>query len=82
MLGTSILYSHNIFYPVKEKVQHLKLSSAYSFFFFTKKVTPIIGVFPSANFPQEMYFSPSNHFLPKKPIFPALIQSIVMGFSE
>ena len=26
-------------------------------FFFTKKVTPIIGVFPSADFPQEKYFS-------------------------
>ena len=32
--------------------------------FFTKKVTPIIGVFPSANFPQEKLFSPSNQFFP------------------
>ena len=51
-------------------------------FFFTKKVTLMIGVFPSANFPQEKYFSQSNHFSPKKPIFPTLIQSIVMRFSE
>ena len=50
--------------------------------FFTKKVTPIIGVFPSANFPQGKYFSPSNQFFPKKSIFPTLIQSIVMRFSE
>ena len=51
-------------------------------FFLTKKVTPIIGVFPSANFPQEKYFSPSNQFSPKKSVFPTLIQGIVMRFSE
>ena len=51
-------------------------------FFFTKKVMPIIGVFPSANFPQEKYFTPSNHFFPKKPIFHTLIQSIVTRFRE
>ena len=51
-------------------------------FFFTKKVTPIIGVFPSPNFPQGKYFSPSNQFFPKKSIFPTLIQSIVTRFSE
>ena len=51
-------------------------------FFFTKKVTPIIDVFPSANFPKEKYFSPSNKFFPKISIFPTLIQSIVMRFSE
>ena len=28
--------------------------------FFSKKVTLIIGVFPSVNFPQEKYFSPRN----------------------
>ena len=38
--------------------------------FFTKKVMPIIGVFPSANFPQEKYFSPRKVFFPKKSIFP------------
>ena len=43
-------------------------------FFYTKKVTPIIGIFPSANFPQEKYFSPSNQFFLKKPIFPSLKQ--------
>ena len=52
------------------------------FFFLTKKVTLIIGVFPTANFPQEKYFSPSNHFFPKKSIFPTLIQSIVTRFRE
>ena len=46
--------------------------------FFTKKVTPIIGVFPSVNFPQAKYFSPSNHFFPKKPIFPTLIQKVLL----
>ena len=51
-------------------------------FFFTKKVMPIISVFPSANFPQEKYFSPSNQFFPKKSIFPTLLQSIVTRFSE
>ena len=45
-------------------------------------MTPIICVFHSANFPQEKYFSPSNHFFPKKPIFGTLIQSIVTRFSE
>ena len=59
-----------------------KLGTHTGFFFFTKKVTPRIGVFPSANFPQEKYFSPSNHLFPKKPILPTLIQSIVMRFSE
>ena len=47
-----------------------KLSVALAGFFFTKKVTPIIGVFPSANFPQEKYFSPSKVFFPKQSIFP------------
>ena len=28
--------------------------------FFTKKVTPIIGVFPSVNFPQEKYAEPKK----------------------
>ena len=41
---------------------YLKL--ACRFFFLMKKVTPIIGVFPSANFPQERYSSPSNQFFP------------------
>ena len=52
------------------------------FYFFTKKVTPIIGVFPSENFPKEKYFSPSNKFFSKKSIFPTLIQSTVTRFSE
>ena len=30
--------------------------------FFTKKVTPIIGVFPSVNFRQAISFSPRNQF--------------------
>ena len=36
----------------------------------TKKVTLVICVFPSANFPQEKYFTPSNQFFSKKSIFP------------
>ena len=44
-------------------------------FFFIQKVTPICGVLPSANFPQEKYFSSSNQFFPKKPNFPSLVQS-------
>ena len=51
-------------------------------FFFTKKVTPIIGVFPSANFPQEKYFSPRKVFFPKQSIFPTFMQSNVTLFSE
>ena len=35
-------------------------------FFFTKKVTQVIGIFPSANFPQEKYFSPSSQFFPQE----------------
>ena len=38
--------------------------------FFTKKVTPSIGFFLSANFPQEKYFSPSNQFFPQEINFP------------
>ena len=38
--------------------------------FFTKKVTLIIGVFPSANFAQEKYFSPSNQFFLQEINFP------------
>ena len=47
----------------------------YTRFFFTEKVTQTSCVFPLANFPQEKYFSPSNPFFPKKPIFPTLIQT-------
>ena len=56
--------------------------------FFSKKVTPIFGVFLSLNFPKEKYFprdinfSPSNQFFPTKPIFHTLIQSIITQFRE
>ena len=51
-------------------------------FLLTKKVTPIIGVYPSANFPQEKYFSPSNQFFPNESNFSTFIQSNVRRFSE
>ena len=34
--------------------------------FFTMKVTPIIGVFSSANFPQEKLFSPKQSIFPQE----------------
>ena len=35
------------------------------FFFFTKKVTRIFGVFPSANFSQQKYFPRAINFFPR-----------------
>ena len=34
------------------------------FFFLTKRVTPIFGVLPSANFPQQRYFPEAVNFSP------------------
>ena len=47
--------------PIIELIQDLMVIQG---FFFTKKVTPIIGIFPSANFPQEKYFSQAINFSP------------------
>ena len=69
-LDTIQSINHRIQYWKRGLFLHQQLAHLHQGFFFTKKVTPIIGVFPSANFPQEKYFSPKQSIFPQEINFP------------
>ena len=48
--------------------------------FFTEKVTPIISVFPSTNFPQGMYFSPEQSLFLQETEFPYFDTKYCLGW--